>query len=350
MSEEGNRNRGRISKALDTLAKLAAAGAIVAGAFIAHGYQSKMTATTLISHREEAESELRANMFSNLIGPIVGSQKEDEVIPPNRERLLVELLALNFNAHFECKPLLMHVDNRLATELDKDQVEEARESLRSIARRVISRQIAVLSNQGVKGDRTEIESLYFENPPKLEDISSQRDEYERKHKELKEYYSESGEHYAQFGEKISVLSPDKKHKLNIICESGDCFNETFDITLYTESGTPCKEPCKEKYDGISVSFTLTWFDFPLTDNTLLADGNRFALVLDAVDVNKSKCKAKTDASKNLAINKVALKLIWFPKVYFTPRERPINYSEFREKLGLQIDQDKSFLRKLVELR
>ncbi|NIT04004.1 hypothetical protein GTO10_03700, partial [Candidatus Saccharibacteria bacterium] len=66
-------------------------------------------------------------------------------------------------------------------------------------------------------------------------------------------------------------------------------------------------------------------DFPLTDNTLLADGNRFAVTIQDLSIDE-----------DLQIKTVYLKLIWFPKSYFTPRERPINYAEFREKLGLTV--------------
>lgn len=68
-------------------------------------------------------------------------------------------------------------------------------------------------------------------------------------------------------------------------------------------------------------FLLTWFDFPFTDNTLLADGTRFSLVIDDVRLQQKKA---------------VLKLVWFPQDYFSARERPTNYREFREKLGLNI--------------
>jgi hypothetical protein len=68
-------------------------------------------------------------------------------------------------------------------------------------------------------------------------------------------------------------------------------------------------------------FNLTWYDFPFTDNTLLGDGTRFALILEAVEAEAKLAK---------------LKLVWFPHDYFSERERPTNHREFRKKLGLQV--------------
>jgi hypothetical protein len=56
------------------------------------------------------------------------------------------------------------------------------------------------------------------------------------------------------------------------------------------------------------------------DNTLLADGTRFSVIIDQV---------REEARE------AVIKLIWFPKDYFSPRERPTNYSEVRSALGLR---------------
>ncbi len=292
-------------------------------AWIANNYQSKMSAATLISQREQAESQLRATMFSNLISPIVGSYKDggksQGEIPLERERLLVEMLALNFHDHFEFKPFLIHVDKRLATELDKDEREKAHESLKSVTRRVISRQIATILNLGSKKDKTEIQTLNIFELPQDE---KQRKDYE----ELKKYFSdskyrESGVYLGGFGDEILLESPDKSYSLYISIKSCNWDNETCEV--YFRIHHKAQENEKRFNQGEQPHFTLTWFDFPFTDNTLLADGNRFAVVLDQF------------SGPNVPNKSVVFKIIWFPKVYFTPRERPINYTEIREKLGIE---------------
>ena len=141
----------------DPILKLTGTFAILFGTWLATSYESKLTAVTLISEREQAESRLRASMFNNLISPISGPSKEE--IDPHRECVLVELLALNFHEHFEFKPLMMHVDKRLSeTCYSKDnnkkkitpqEAKYDRDSLRSIARRITDRQIKTLIKDGL---------------------------------------------------------------------------------------------------------------------------------------------------------------------------------------------------------
>jgi hypothetical protein len=54
----------------------------------------------------------------------------------------------------------------------------------------------------------------------------------------------------------------------------------------------------------------------------LPDGSRFSLVIDEVE---------------LFLNRVKLKLVWFPQDYFAAHERPTNYREIRSKLGISVD-------------
>jgi len=319
----------KISTIIDAIAKLAAASAIVSGAFIANTYQSKMTSINLINQREQAESQLRANMFSNLIGPIVGPYKDDVEIKPDREQLLVELLALNFHEHFEFKPLLLHVNERIS--------EESRDSLISVARRVINRQIVMLIKEGAPLLYNLIIHKY------LPESQSEKNESSLIPKSKKDEIDVSSEsqskvhnyisHWTRqkISEKIQLESPDGKWALDITITDIDWEKQTVSVIIIVQKNPLDKEkkhaspetetsPETDTSEDIDMKFTLTFYDFPLTDNTSLADGNRFSLVINSM--NKQK---KT----------VTLKLIWFPKDYFTPRERPINYREYLEKLGIR---------------
>jgi hypothetical protein len=82
------------------------------------------------------------------------------------------------------------------------------------------------------------------------------------------------------------------------------------------TNTPAEE---QKYQDLAYTFVLTWYDLPLTDNTLLPDGNRFAFTLAAVMKGKE----------------ATLRLIWFPKDYITPRERPLDYRQYLQLVGKQ---------------
>ncbi len=534
MSKEAEEKPGYIGLISKCAVPVIVAIITLIGYFGAAHIQSRMSATTLISQREQAESELRATMFKDLIGPIIGT-KDQGKMDPKREGLLVGLLALNFGEHFEFKPLLIEVDEKLSDEIESNEIEskcsslfcmseikdpaslaiklrdakdpiskyiqenflpetkkmlmkydgfklppdkllnallielnriltepglfdkdrfanvelpeqirtlteecphgkalirlnrfllgeaypqeitkspikeplKARESLRSIARRVISRQLAMLSNEGPKGDKTKVEILTFFSPEeylertRLINFSFSKGEFkypftiEGLCKAIKDdgyklslkasentidwlnellerpnFYDEVHEKhpYFEFSEAIKSLvektknyrdkdfssiekeqqdnvkklnrlilmknfpketpgyiidkekeillkSPGKSCDLYIRIESCDWYNQTCKIRFWYRIKS------QDMPSEVSQPFRLTWFDFPLTDNTLLADGNRFAVVFDQFHVDKKL---------------VALKLVWFPKVYFTPRERPINYSEFRKKLGIEV--------------
>lgn len=451
----------------DSIIKLAAIVAAIItaigggiAALITNSYQSRMSATTLISQREQAESHLRATLFKDLVAPIIGTKDPDKM-SIQRERLLAELLTLNFGEHFEFKPLLMQIYTRLKHEIKSEgESKEARESLRSICRRVSHRQISMLLNQGTDKDKTKVETLavitnstpstpflsqwcrreaynhtaifresksitkkicsplfveydikdWASLSVKLRDAKDPLSQYIQGHltpdvkKPLKEYdiskpvpdeilkelpdelkklledpglyerfanvvltkhiqslikgnlqyedpvrrkrllldeaYPQEIREFFPPGKDIYLVSPDKKSIVTIQISEPNWDDQTFKVYVNTASIPPNKAKdiittkSKQMYQSscsavvatsgknrADVAFELTPFDFPFTDNTLLADGNRFAIVLESANVH-----AKI----------VVLKFIWFPKVYFAPRERPINYSEIRKKLGIEV--------------
>src|SRR6266571_4679128 len=110
------RAKPRLLDWLEALAKLVGASAVVLVALFANSLQSRLTGVSIQSQREQAESQLRASMFNSLISPIAGPQNADKPMPADREVILTELLALNFNENFEMKPLMEDAVKRLAAE------------------------------------------------------------------------------------------------------------------------------------------------------------------------------------------------------------------------------------------
>lgn len=285
---------------LDVVAKLLTAAALLIGGYVAHTFESKMTGTTLLSQREEAETSLRASMLNSLIEPIIGKDK-GAIVDPDRERLLVELLALNFHEHFELKPLMERVDQEFAskppTGMSKEQALTARYSLWSVAHRVSSQQVASLIREeaGAKSQKDSCRLYQIT-------VTTAASPTEQTKCQVN----------GAFGEKISVPSPDGKYTLNIFATELDLTNQTLQMTTTVQSAA------KEGYD-LAYSFKLSWFSFPMTDNTLLPDGNRFAMSLDNINM-------RTDKS-------AVLRVVWFPKDYFTPRERPLDYRQMLKLVG-----------------
>jgi len=121
----------------------------------------------------------------------------------------------------------------------------------------------------------------------------------------------------QFAQPIDLKSPDEVDTLRMVVVKPSWENQTVDVSV-TPFLSSQKQPGPT---SPSYRFTLTWFDLPLTDNTLLPDGNRFAVYLRIFSSNPRN---------------VTLAVMWFPKGYFTPRERPLNYLALQELMGRKI--------------
>jgi len=292
--------------------------AALAGLYIVHianGFQASMTAVTIQNQRELADSSLRANMFRDLIDPIMGDRKTK--LEPDRELLLTELLVLNFHENFVLKPLMISVDERLA---NGGKFGKQRDQLRSIAQLVVQRQLALLTKRTEDSQHTKqtesqtcIYRIEFKPPstPPSSPSSSQP------------CFSTLT---SSFGELTEVTSPNGIYSLLLRVNPEKWEDQSFRVRIYIDSKEANKVSNNENSappptlaGAADVEFSLTWFDLPFMDNTLLADGTRFSVIIDQV---------KEDAQE------AVLKLIWFPKDYFSPRERPTNYSELRRTLGL----------------
>lgn len=308
----------------------AVAGLIIV--LIAQNFQASMTAATLQNQREQADSSLRATMFSNLINPVVGDRKGN--LDVDLERLLVELLALNFHEHFALSPLMVRVDERLARDTQKEEAEKsrARESLRYVASLVAQRQLALLTKKtedSRPGAQTKDQTCIYRIKLAIAGDEKKKPSPETLEASIKKSPSQSRPCSSTitsfFDELIGITSPNGIYSLLFTVRPENWNDQSFRVSIQIDSEKATKQatdkqPAPPAVVPVVVDFVLTWFDFPFIDNTLLADGTRFSLVLDQVQVGEEKREA-------------VLKLIWFPKDYFSLRERPINYSEFRSRLG-----------------
>jgi hypothetical protein len=282
-----------------------------------------MSGATLLSEREKAESQLRASMFGSLIEPIIGSPKGG-LIPLDREQLLVELLALNFHEHFEMKPLFQRVDARLAVMRDKG-AQERREALRSITRRIIDRQIAMFQKKedggGSDRQKARVYSLTLVENPKKQDTN------QRKFFRMLTMERDGRKGAYQVDDPINGLAtPDERHKFTMVISKADWDKQEFTVDAYDEVSPVSNGPNANQARTTRYPIRLTWFNFPLTDNTLFPDGNRFSVVLYDVRGRDQ------DPLRNMM-----LKFIVFPRNYFTPRERPFDQDEFLRLVGKERD-------------
>lgn len=324
---------GKLLQTLDVCAKLIAAGAIVAAAIVGAKFESSVSTLSLRNQREQADSELRASMFQNLIDPIIGSAKDKEP-DADRERLLAELLTLNFHDHFELKPLLKDVDERLALLQDKStegKYSRGRESLRSAARRVIDRQINTLfavadeikkvsgnPKQGVK-----VVNFYFkeEEPDSKENCKvSEPNTNNEEHcvemgmcRENPVIFSNSE---VKGGLPSYITSEDHVFRLEVSVQEVD-----WGKGIVTLGGMIQKreEGSNEEYKYYrDLQLDISPFDFPLTDNFRIDLKHRFSVTQYELD----DCGGTSQ-----------LKFVWFPEGYITERERPLE-ARLTEQPGL----------------
>jgi hypothetical protein len=295
MTETGE---DRWTKYVDTLSKLLAAGAIVVAAWVAQRYEARANNLSLLNQREQSETQLRASMFQNLIEPIVGAKGGTD-IAADREELLVELLTLNFHDHFEFKPLLMRVDERLASK----HLDANRRELSSIARRVIDRQINMLTSvRGEIADREASVTTFYFSPSAPRGAKA-----------------ETGPATSCEGRTCRVPSPDGKWLVTVTAWKIDLEAKTVavSVTWRPAPARPLESVRGDSGARRGLDFQLTQFDFPLTDYTQLDDQHRFAIALFELGPDNG-----------------VMKIVWFPLGYVTERERPFDANSMKDNANV----------------
>lgn len=343
--------------------------------YAGHTIQQSMATTQLLVQREEADTKIRAEMFKATTDPLFKTDKT--TLTPPEKAVFAELLALNFHEHIELKPLLLEVDAELAAksaeiqaplkrqsrnangqrrplQMDSSQLDKVQRELRSVARRVRSRQTAMLVGETSapgRGSRAKREWWNFlspahagvgsdENRGLLRYVGVRRKSACGAKDESLDpcaVQQDEGKNVCT-EELLRETSPDGKSiiSLSVREETSDFRRQQFEVgfkdqtppALHAEPQGEEKVAAKSNNaptGATMVNFQVSWFDFPLTDNTFLASGARFAIFIDRV------CQKSLDADE---VDAVRLGLLWFPRDYYPARERPTNYRQLQEKLRL----------------
>ena len=234
----------------------------------------------LMSKREESESALRKDMFQTIIGSFVQGTGKGDL---NSSVLNLELLAYNFHESLNLKPLFLDLKRRISHEIARAGNRSARaeyegylDRLERVARETARKQVIVLEGVGKKFDRS-IDLSEDPSGESLEPATLVLDSLQ-----------------ATFG--IDILSVDRANKEVEVGLSV----ETPDAKLGRQTKT--------------ASFTVSFFDFPMIDNTRLAGGNRCAIVLNGF----------SSYSADITV-------VLFPGAYASLKEKPY-YSEVIESV------------------
>lgn len=238
----------------------------------------------LMSRREEAESSLRKDMFVSIIQPFL-QPKEGDL---DTRVLNLELLAVNFHDSLDLKPLFLDLQRRLAATKDPRR-EEYLDRVNRVAREITEKQLFALEGHGQSFRRT---------------------------LDLKEFDETGRFGVALDGESIDVRG--KRCDVNLRVLDVDRHQQQLRLRLRVTS----PEGSKGDLDTRAV-FDVGYFDFPMIDNTRLANGLRCAVTLS-----------------NFSSEAVDLATICFPGEFASLKDRPY-YDEVIQSLQKASQEEKS---------
>ena len=303
----------------------------LAGTYLTTRINEENNLRDTINQREQAESALRTSMFRELVSPVVGNTGA-MVDEPQRLALLAELLALNFHEHFELGPLLTYVDE-LPGQPTRD-----RNRLRSIGRRVISRQLAVLGPADdaprpaqCNAERTDVDIWLTSDASESLD-SRQTCQLLQEDGTTAYFARSSAEAATPENLPFTVTSHDCQDSITILLADLNWASNTVRV-LATSTPAPLQSRAASPSRSIAefVEFTVSPYALPFSDNTLLRSGNRFGVYIRQMEPSREPCEPPVcDPSTRL----MRLSLIWFPRDFIPPRERPTDFEHIRRSLKL----------------
>lgn len=230
--------------------------------------------TQLMSSREQAESALRKDMFVSIIQSFL---RPDSASLEDR-MLNLELLAHNFHESLNLKPLFVHLNKQITASSDPSKAEYFGR-LNSVAREITTKELVLLEQVGKKFSRTVDFDKFRANPGGLE-LDQETLTLDGTEREFM----------------LSVLEIDPKRR---------------ELTMELGVRTPKESPIVRR-----LAFHVSYFDFPMIDNTRLSRDQRAAVVLNELG----------DGSADLT-------LVYFPGSYASLKEK-VSYDEVVEKLRI----------------
>jgi len=305
----------RILKLLTpVIGSLLVAGLAIYGNQAITKYSSRQENARLITQlqiqREQAESDLRKDIFQQAIGSLLS---EDELkssdLPISKRLLKLELLAENFGGSLSITPLfaefnrdLEHLENNVGSDFNKKaQIRSFRKRLWSTARRLSSDQLSALAQQGTIFEiKVELKpggkrfADFANNTTGSGDNEAYTMEYIWPQDEAASYLRnlKGQDGYADLLEKekwtrgVATLNGIERH-VSVTLGNLDPQRRAVSVTLeicWNPEAKKTRFECDASRDkSVSRTFTLDYFNFPKINNTRLSDNQRFSIVLEEFD-------------------------------------------------------------------
>jgi hypothetical protein len=231
----------------------------------------------LMSRREEAETSLRKDMLTSIISSFFAPSSANDI---DTKVLNLELLAYNFHDSLDLRPLFLDLQRRIRRSNDPDKL-ELTARVENVAREITAKQLFSLEGHG-KSFRRSVDMEELDKAGKAgvalepEPVTVDGDSCEIN---------------------LRVLSVSKSDKQLIVR-----------LTVKAPEG-------HAELSDTRATFDVSYFDFPMIDNTRLANGIRCAVTLS----NYSDFAAD-------------LTTVCFPGEYASLKEKPY-YDEVIQKLN-----------------
>jgi hypothetical protein len=236
----------------------------------------------LMSKREEADSNLRKDMFNSIIGTFL---EKPEKAGFNEKLLKLELLSYNFHEALDLGPLFKHVYRQIS-QSHGEGTDELLVRLERAARDATSKQIEALEEGGGKLDGTiDLGELYqnlggvkvLDGTARLTTGHSSPS-YEERHFEV---------------QALSANSEKKEIRLQLKIRTPQQPNGNADANA----------------DAVDKIFVVKYFDFPMIDNIRLSHGQRCAIILRNFEGTDTEGSAE-------------ITLVYFPGSRASLKEKP----------------------------
>jgi hypothetical protein len=312
-----------VKELIEVLSKLAVP--LVLG-YVGWHFQQGLSTSQLLNQREQSDTTIRAELFKALSDKAF--RDPGGRLGAEQRAVYAELLALNFHQHIELKPLMLDVDEQLHQERNATAIA----ALRSVARRIRDRQVQLLTRAHetnaarIDGNRPVPVVLSTVNYIAVQGAGSPPAGNTPTVRSPCEVSAGDGLNVMR-SDPVFFALPGSDGLLSVAVNGLDFDREVFRLALRNVPSTdlePQPPPSGDSAGDVpmesrAVEFTTTWYDFPMTDSTLMRSGLRYALFVDRVCAQQKV---------------VRLGILWFPSNFLPAFERPISNKEIIERLNL----------------
>lgn len=234
----------------------------------------------LMTQREQSDSALRKDMFRTILDSFMkgAASSLDEQV------LNLELLSYNFHESLNLKPLFIHLNKRIVSSREPAKAELLRR-LERVAHDVALKQLLILESAGASADR---------------DVDLQ---------ELKQRGAAG-----ITLEPASLVFDNSKTDVTVYVLAQN--PRTRELRLRLEFATPGNAQLANRTRN--AEFSLSFYDFPMIDNTRLPGDRRVAVVLNSFDAHSAQ-----------------ITVTGFPGAYASLKEKPFFHDLENQLLGVQ---------------